>query len=76
MKITNNNLRAAKRLRHNKFGARIVNPKYFKHIDSRNLFPGVNGINSTDLNDSAKRTHEKSQKRVNDKESDPTPAAP
>ena len=77
MKITNNNLRAAQRRRRlYKFGARIVNPKYFKHIDIKSLFPGINGTNSTDLNVSTKRTQEKSENAANDRRSDPTPPMP
>ena len=59
---------------HNKYGARIVNAKYFKHIDIDSLLPGLergsNGTKSTDLNVSTNRTHKKTENAANDKESD------
>ena len=51
---------------HNKYGARIVNAKYFKHIDINSLFPSV----------STKRTHKKTENAANDKESDSTAPTP
>ena len=51
---------------HNKYGARIVNAKYFKHIDINSLFSSV----------STNRTHEKSENAANDKESDSISPSP
>ena len=65
---------------HNKFGARIVNAKYFKHIDMKSLFPsierGSNGTKSADLNVSTKRTHKKTENAANERRSDSTAPTP
>ena len=65
MKITNKNLRAAKR-RYNNYV-----PRYVRDF----VWPqGFNGTSSSDFDHiervSTNRTHEKSEKRANDKEND------